>query len=478
MKKRIVSFLLALALTAGLLLIPGSALTAEQYMDARGRVAGVDYTKIKQTASYRIPITISIGSLAFKGWIKNGQALKNEEIDEIIRQVMWEEGIDSNFFAMAKYYEREAAKIDPNFNAVAFVELAGRFWGLGTAADAAKDGASGTDIIMGEIEGQVIGKLIQMGAEGGAGFVLNGLANCADAGMKMLMEKISNDDIIQRHTNYQLALMKFYSEVNSRIRQKETTSGTAQWTMTCSATTQKFVEFMGIRVPQYWKLQLDMKKTEGAADSYGGTYKGSYQLDAWHDLSKFDRDFLEELYFSNAYTQLLRVSGTYTFNDTVQDKSTLTKRISNPNATATVGPDDITSALDGEIKIDGSFKERQDFWSQHSIWVVPKNVLWYLNPDGTYTLGGGMVTGNTCTIHYFEGWMGNEMRADLEISEWNLKANGELHVPRAALPGYDLGAEETGLTYIFCSDSRMYKDLRGGCMSIAAGWGDDYEWVR
>ena len=167
LKKRILCVLLCLTLIIPMFQVTASAMTEEEYMDARGRVAGIDYKRIKRIDSLRVPVTISIGGVAFKGWLKNGKMLEDEAVDQIIRQVMFENDIDRKFFAEASYYEKKAAQIDPNFNIYAFLELAGRFWGLGTAMDASTPGKSGTDLIISEFEGRVIGKLIGMGATGG-----------------------------------------------------------------------------------------------------------------------------------------------------------------------------------------------------------------------------------------------------------------------------------------------------------------------
>lgn len=483
LKKRILCVLLCLTLIIPMFQMTASAMTEEEYMDARGRVAGIDYKRIKRTGSLRVPVTISIGGVDFKGWLKNGKMLEDEAVDQIIRQVMFENDIDQKFFAEANYYEKKAAQIDPNFNIYAFLELAGRFWGLGSAIDATSHSKSGTDLIISELEGQIIGKLIGMGATGGVATLLGGLANCSDAGMKLLMEKVRNNETIQIHTNYQIALLEFYAEVNRRIYEQETERGTQKWELTCNSTVVKNIDFMGVEVPQYWKLELNMKKAQSensnmkyVADDYGGGYIGSYQLDIWHNLTAFDAEYLDKVYFSNETMQLLRSMGNYEFYDSCQDRSTLKKRISNPTAYASIDKAATNLGLDGQIKLDKYFVEKQDFWSQHTVFVVPDNLPITVNTDGSIDIGA-YYNGNLCSIHYFEGWMGNKTRADLELNVSEIRMNGVTHIPRQGDLWYNKDAKADA-SLLFVSDSRMYNALNGGCMSISFGWGEGYEWIK
>lgn len=483
MKKRILCFLLCVALIIPAFRVPVSAMTEEEYMDARGRVAGIDYKRIKRTGSLKVPVTISIGDVAFKGWLKNGKMLEDEAVDRIIRQVMFENDIDRRFFAEASYYEKKTAQIDPNFNIYAFLELAGRFWGLGTAIDVSLSRKSGSDVIVSEFEGWAIGKLIGMGATGGAATLLSGLANCSDAGMKLLIEKVRNNETIRKHTSYQIALLEFYAEVNRRIFEQETERGTQKWELTCNSTVMKSVDFMGVKVPQYWKLELHMKKAQSensnmkySADDYGGGYIGSYQLDIWHDLTAFDAEYLDKVYFSNKTMQLLRDMGNYDFYDNSRDKSTLKKRISNPLAYASIDKAATDLGLDGQIKLDKYFVEKQDFWSQHTVFVVPDNLPVTIDADGSITIGA-FYDGNLCSIHYFEGWMGSKTRADLELNVSEIRLNGVVHIPRQGDLGYN-DDKLTDASLLFVSDSRMYSALNSGCMSISFGWGEGYEWIK
>ncbi len=84
MKKRVLCLILALACLFALA-APSMAYSGFQdFLNATGRLKGVDYTRIKQDTRQYIRVTFEIGSQSFNGMLKKGYRLEDKEADGII----------------------------------------------------------------------------------------------------------------------------------------------------------------------------------------------------------------------------------------------------------------------------------------------------------------------------------------------------------------------------------------------------------
>lgn len=447
MKKRILSLLLTVLLLSGLL--PLSAASTEDGGDGGGVAAGIDHSRIRRSVSFRLPVTVSVGETDFRGWLKNGPALTEDELDAVISEVAAEEGVTEEFLLRAEEAERRAAEAEPDFDFYAYLELAGRFLDAGTAEE------SGTERIMERLERPSADALLLL------------LADCENESVKGLTERLRRSEALRTQADFRLVLMDFYEKLSRRVGEREAACGSAEWTLCCSRTETESVDFMGVTVPQYRTLELRLTR-EAAAEAAGasdcaGSYAGSLRLEIRHDLSAFDEAFLEKVFFSNAAMRTIALLGGTDFRDSVRSASELSLSVSDPTARVELRWDGEESWLEGKLRTGSGLSETAEFRCDHTVCAFPQGALLLPGSDGGVRLEG-MAEDESCTLHRFTGSM-DALRAELEMEAQSVKADGTTPVTDS-------------IRYAFTSDSGMYRDIRLGAISVRFGWGEDYEWIK
>jgi len=382
-------------------------MTAHAYT---GDIPGVDYTRIEYNTILEQEVKFNIGGHEFTGKLSNGNRLDEEEVDIIILDFMQSYNITTGELQRLEALEDTALKFDESryvqprilleyalvLSGVKNAEQLSKYltgeekidpskFKLPSTSDMIKKFASmGLD----QLKDFALGKLVgEKGKE-----IIELVSNTTDIALREYTEYLKSDTKAQQGLAAAMALEKFYSLCNARIKAKERELGEAQWRLTCLGEAETEVTlFKSITVPQYWRLGVDLKQTTPDPvdpNGWGGVYTGVVQLNIHHDMTNFDKQFLNK-FFLGPGLPFSKMSGVYSFSDQYSAPSTLKRQLRNGNFSIQLGFADIKS---GQVEKEFSFAGFEDLayvWSAHPI----RGALEY-GPyaDGHWHLSGGGVT--------------------------------------------------------------------------------------
>ena len=331
--RRIVCLTLA-ALLIVPVLVSGGAVSA---MKKPGRIDGVDYTRINENKDLCVKVEFQLGTTKFKGELTNGNTLKNEEIDQIIKQVMNQMEMTSGKLEYSKAVI-EKAKHLKGFDPAMALRIGLNVAGFGTVADI-YDMYTGskevTEVAASFVIGQLSGEAVKFitGAKW-ADIALNAFLATKDIAAEWTRLE-NKKEIAEQAMQRELLLEMFYRECNARLKKAEQERGGVQWKLKANDSKLKHKTLFGIEVNQFQWLRVDMERVDSFGDNtstnWSGVYEGSIVLQMWHDLDSFDQNFPN--IFANSNPIFKRLEAIYTMRpESAKEKSTLTKIITLNNA--------------------------------------------------------------------------------------------------------------------------------------------------
>lgn len=477
MKKRIISFLLILCMVLSLLPV-----TADAYV---GDIPGVDYTRIEYNTILDQEVKFKIGSHEFTGKLSNGNRLDDEEVDGIIREFMTSYNITSEELQTLHAIEGKALKYDESREVPprVLVELMLAACGVDNAEDLSKILSGDATFDLSTLTGEsVLKKLKDMAIDKLIDFALGkvvgetykelfGLVkNVGTVATREYMEYVASGENAQRSFAAALALEKFYSLCNARIKAREQELGQAQWRLTCNETviTTKTL-FGSINVPQIWKLAVDLTQTTPDPidpNGWGGIYTGVVQINVNHDMKPFDQQFMNSIALksSSAFSAL---SAYFKFSDQYTTGSTMKRQLRNGNFSIQLGYGD---AKNGQVQKEFSlagFEDLSNVWISHPI----KAACEY----GPYSNGYAYVSvsgGHGEAWAYFTTWFHGEPTANNEglmIDMYNYVSDSRVKVSAMGITVAEDFGNSGMVSATIARDNTVYDELKGGCSITISG---------
>lgn len=377
MKRKLTAVLLSIAMTLSLLAVPASAITPP------GRVDGVDYGRIEENVSLRLPIDIQIGERVFRGSLENGATLSKEEVDAIIKQVMKEMGLNAGMLRFSEEIIQKAAK-NLGFNPMVAFDLGEAFLLGATGLDNALsvyDVATGKAEAPGALANYAIGETLSSitgHAMGGvAGMIVSGLWNCTNVAAQEVARLITENEIAQQAIERTFLLQVFYNKCNEAIAKAEKDKGQNTWAIRCNQTVWCDKTLFGIKTLQYWRLSCDLQRDyiygdEDDPTNYGGVFRGTMVIDIWHDLSNFDAQFMNLVLSQTS----LPVSTHFSRKHDDHSASSLTKRLMRTNVEIHLDQNNMTSSGMTEFFSLKDFDDTSAFVVDHTV-TVPHPHNWW-----------------------------------------------------------------------------------------------------
>ncbi|MBE6933006.1 MAG: hypothetical protein E7464_06485 [Ruminococcaceae bacterium] len=477
MKKRILSLLLAAALVLSVF-----PLSASAYV---GDIPGVDYTRIEYNTILDQEVKFSIGSHEFTGMLSNGNRLEDEEVDGIIREFMGSYNITSEELQTLHAIEGKALKYDESREVPPRVlaELLLSACGVDNAETLSKILSGDATFDLSKLTGEsVLKKLKDMAIDKLIDFALGKVAgetykelftlakNVGTVATREYMEYVASDENAQRSFAAALALEKFYSLCNSRIKARERELGQAQWRLTCneSVITSKTL-FGSILVPQIWKLAVDLKQTTPDPidpNGWGGIYTGVVQLNVNHDMAPFDQQFLDK-FFMTSGLPIVGMSGMFSYHDEYTAGSTMKRQLRNGNFSIQLGYADAENGqVEKEFSLAG-FEDLSNVWISHPIKAACEYDL-YNNGHAHVSVSGG--SGDAYC--YFTTWFHGEPTANNEglmIDMYNYVQDVRVRVSaRGITVAEDFGGSGM-ISSTIARDNSVYEELKGACKITISG---------
>ena len=469
--KKIMVLLLAMVLMVGMLPVGTQAYV--------GDIPGVDYTRIEYNTVLDQEVKFSLGGHEFTGKLSNGNRLEDEEVDGIIREFMKSYNITSEDLKSLHAIADKGLQYDEDREVPprVLVELMLAACGVDNAEDLSKILSGDATFDLSTLTGEsVLKKLKDMAIDKLIDFALGkvvgetykelfGLVkNVGTVATREYMEYVASDENAQRSFAAALALEKFYSLCNARIKAKERELGQSQWRLTCneSVVTTKTL-FGSINVPQIWKLAVDLTQTTtDSADpnGWGGVYTGVVQINVNHDMKPFDQQFMNSIALKSSPV-FAQVSDQYTTG------STMKRQLRNADFSIQLGFADIKNGqVQKKFSLAG-FEDLSYIWISHPIRGGLNAGPW-VNGHARVSEGGVTVSGD-CEIKYWfhgEPTAGNE---GLMIDMYNyyntviVSVNGPFI--SKTIDNSDSGMVSTTVAV----DNTVYEELKNGCSITISG---------
>ena len=477
MKKRIISLVLVLCMVAAILPIPAGAYV--------GDIPGVDYTRIEYNTILDQEVKFKIGSHEFTGKLSNGNRLDDEEVDGIIREFMTSYNITSEELQTLHAIEGKALKYDESREVPprVLVELMLAACGVDNAEDLSKILSGDATFDLSTLTGEsVLKKLKDMAIDKLIDFALGkvvgetykelfGLVkNVGTVATREYMEYVASDENAQRSFAAALALEKFYSLCNARIKARERELGQAQWRLTCNETviTTKTL-FGSINVPQIWKLAVDLTQTTPDPidpNGWGGIYTGVVQINVNHDMKPFDQQFMNSIALKSS-SVFSALSAYFRFSDQYTTGSTMKRQLRNGNFSIQLGYGD---AKNGQVQKDFSlagFEDLSYIWISHPIRGGLNVGLW---ANGHAHVSEGGVTANgDCEIKY---WFHGEPTAGNEGLMIDMYSYYNTVIVSVTTPFWSNTIDNSDggmVSATIARDNNVYEELKKGCTITISG---------
>ena len=485
MKKHLLRLIVALVLLIAMVAPVFGYSSFQDFLKQTNRLQGVDYTRIKQDTRKYIRVTFEIGNQSFKGMLKKGYRLEDQEADSIISRVMnLEFGLNSTTLMLHEMAVAEAEKIDPAFQTQFWVELLGQALGAGDAMaynDLLSGKISGTEYVVWQMKSELVSQGASAFAEATAlspagAFILNVVTNCAEPAAKEALKAVRNDQIKQKAIASAAILDAFYQRCNQELKKAAEKKDDTSWRLTANSKSQEIRSFFGADVVQNWTLTCDLKiKTplSDDPDSPEGIYAGIMCVDITHDMTKFDRKYLWNVV--NTFPILPEIHQKcpwQSFYDCWQADSKLEKHLLAQNVQFIIPGNVEIAAKDAEldeINISAFFKSKEDFWSLHPIWLVPDGVVPLLDKNGRYTLS--YTEGRLATVIYLMGEFGEDnMSPQIYVMSSNMQAWQTTNAPHFNKT-IDLSILNTGGVIKVNHD--IFSDLQSGVIKLTKGWKEE-----
>ena len=454
----------------------------QDFLNATGRLKGVNYNRIRQDTKQSMHVRFEIGTKSFHGVLKKGYRLEDAEADGIIKSVMLELGLNTAALTIHETQIASAEKRDPAFKTQFWLEMIGQFIGAGDAMaklDLATGKISGTQYLMGQVESKLLSEgtaaFIENAALGPVGgFIVNGLANCAKPAAQEVLKAFQNDAAKQKAIESAATLNAFYQRCNQRLKQEAEKKDKTGWQLV--ATNQKAQEirtFFGAPVVQNWTLNCCLLKEEDTAEP-GGLYTGFMTVDITHDMTKFDGKFLWQV--ANTLPVLPEIHEKMpwqSFTDCWQRSSILEKHLYAKEISLVV-PSGVRDLLNGsfmdDLILSMDFKSKEDFWSLHPIWLVPDGVMPMLNKEGRYSLP--YTEGQAATVLYLMGEMADDgMSPRIYAMSSSMKLWSETNAPQGAHWSFDDSLTSGG--GVLAVNHDIYRDLEENRVVLRYGWKEE-----
>ena len=477
MKKRIISLLLLICMVVAVLPISTRAYV--------GDIPGVDYTRIEYNTILDQEVQFTIGEHQFTGKLSNGNRLEDEEVDGIIREFMTSYNITSEELQTLHAIEGKALKYDESREVPprVLVELMLAACGVDNAEDLSKILSGDATFDLSKLTGEsVLKKLKDMAIDKLIDFALGkvvgetykelfGLVkNVGTVATREYMEYVASDENAQRSFAAALALEKFYSLCNARIKARERELGQAQWRLTCNETviTTKTL-FGSINVPQIWKLAVDLTQTTPDPvdpNGWGGIYTGVVQINVNHDMKPFDQQFLDK-FFKTSGLPIAGYGSMFSYHDEYTTGSTLKRQLRNGNFSIQLGYAD---AKNGQVEKEFSFAGFEDLsnvWISHPIKAACEYDL-YNNGHAYVSVSGGY--GEAWA--YFTTWFHGEPTANNEglmIDMYNYVFDSRVKVSAMGITVAEDFGDSGMVSATIARDNTVYDELKGGCTITITG---------
>ena len=477
MKKRIISLVLVLCMVAAVLPIPASAYV--------GDIPGVDYTRIEYNTILDQEVKFKIGSHEFTGKLSNGNRLEDEEVDGIIREFMTSYNITSEELQTLHAIEGKALKYDESREVPprVLVELMLAACGVDNAEDLSKILSGDATFDLSKLTGEsVLKKLKDMAIDKLIDFALGkvvgetykelfGLVkNVGTVATREYMEYVASDENAQRSFAAALALEKFYSLCNARIKARERELGQAQWRLTCNETviTTKTL-FGSINVPQIWKLAVDLTQTTPDPidpNGWGGIYTGVVQINVNHDMKPFDQQFLDK-FFKTSGLPIAGFGSIFSYHDEYTTGSTMKRQLRNGNFSIQLGYADAKNGqVEKEFSLAG-FEDLSNVWISHPIKAACEYDL-YNNGYAYVSVSGG----HGEAWAYFTTWFHGEPTANNEglmIDMYNYVSDIRVKVSAMGITVAEDFGDSGMVSATIARDNTVYDELKGGCSITISG---------
>ena len=478
MKKHSLCFLLALLLLMAMVFPVFGYSSFQDFLNQNGRLRGVDYTRIKQDTRQYIRVSFNIGNQSFNGMLKKGYRLEDSEADAIIRNVMFELGLNEASLVIHETNIERAKSIDPAFKVQFWIELIGQALGAGDAMakyDLMSGKISGTQYFMGKFESAMLSAGAEAFAEatalGPAGvIVLNLITNCGESAAKETLKSVRNDEIKQKAITSAAILDSFYKRCNQRLKAEAEKKDDTSWHLTANSKSQEIRNFFGAQVVQNWTLTCDLKIKEDS-ENPGGTYSGVMFIDISHDMAKFDGKYLWDVVGKlPILSQIHEKFPWQSFYDCWKLSSKLEKQLYAKKVEFVI-PDNVERFEKDEVIdrviISDFFKSREDFWSLHPIWLVPDGVMPIPDKNGHYTLA--YTEGQAGAVVYLMGEFGEDK---LSPQIYAMSSTMQLWLQTNA-PNYhseiDLSTISGG-GGVLAVNHDIFRDLESGIIKLSKGW--------
>ncbi len=476
MKKRLLCLILALVCVF-VFTVPAYAVSSfEEYIASTNRLKGVDYNRIKQHNRQYVRVTFEIGSQKFRGSLQRGYHIDNETTDKIIKAAMLENNLNSAMLTVHQVRIAEAEKIDPAFKAQFWLEMIGQLLHGGAVMDAyqaGKKGDSGTMYLMDQVQSELISKPIglilgNLSKGFASGFLLNGLANCAEPTAKELLKAAANDAKKQDALESAILLNLFYKRCNELLEEEAKRNDKTNWKLVANAKSQEERWFFGTPVEQKWTFHCNLMKEEDTS-SPEGVYTGVMMADITHDMSTFDKDYLWRVVDEMPYLPDIHAAYPWEkFYDCWSKGSILEKHFKAEKISFFI-PEDVAKLANGtEIdyaSLEGNFKTKQAFWSSHPIWIVPEGVMPMVDSQGKYSFPNAQ--GQAATTLHLTGRMADPLSPEIYVISNNAKMWSTVDAPHLHLE-HDQSQEGASGTLSINHD--IFRDLAEGRIVLKAGW--------
>ena len=477
MKKRIISLVLVLCMVAAILPIPAGAYV--------GDIPGVDYTRIEYNTILDQEVKFKIGSHEFTGKLSNGNRLEDEEVDGIIREFMTSYNITSEELQTLHAIEGKALKYDESREVPprVLVELMLAACGVDNAEDLSKILSGDATFDLSTLTGEsVLKKLKDMAIDKLIDFALGkvvgetykelfGLVkNVGTVATREYMEYVASDENAQRSFAAALALEKFYSLCNARIKAREQELGQAQWRLTCneSVVTSKTL-FGSIMVPQIWKLAVDLTQTTPDPvdpNGWGGIYTGVVQININHDMAPFDKAFLDS-FFKTSGLPIAGFGSVFSYHDEYTTGSTMKRQLRNGNFSIQLGYAD---AKNGQVQKEFSlagFEDLSYIWISHPIRMAAEIDLW--NNGEAHASQNGVTVD---AYHNTNIWFHGEPTANNEglmIDMYNYVSDIRVYAHASGISVAEDYGESGMVSATIARDNDVYEELKKGCTITISG---------
>ncbi len=477
MAKRVACLVLIVCMALVVMPIP-----ADAYV---GDIPGVDYTRIEYNTILDQEVKFKIGSHEFTGRLSNGNRLEDDEVDGIIREFMGSYNISSEDLISLHAIEGKALKYDEKREVPprVLVELLLVACGVNNAEAFSKILSGDANIDLSKLTGEnalktiknmAINKLIDFALKGVVPDqyedLFDAVKNVGTIATREYMEYVASDENAQRSFAAALALEKFYALCNARIKARERELGQAQWRLTCneSVITTKAL-FGSINVPQIWKLAVDLTQTTPDPidpNGWGGVYTGVVQININHDMSPFDKQFMNSIALKSSPV-FSSLSAYFNFSDKYTTGSTMKRQLRNGNFSIQLGFSDIKSGqVEKEFSLAG-FEDLSYIWISHPIYGGLQGPYW--NNGHGYVSQGGVTVSGECSITF---WFHGEPTANNEGLMTDMYNYTNTVIVNVNNPFFSQSVDNSGggmVSSTVARDNSVYEELKGGCSITLTG---------